>query len=91
MVGRYQHQKTMAAKGDMTFLRNVKWLGLLLLSVYQVSVLTWQQRVYAASWDDKAISDMHSHTANPTHFKQCLNAFASKKCKLWLWSLRAID
>lgn len=39
----------MAAKGGMMFLRNVKWLGLLLLSVYQVSVLTWQQWVYAAS------------------------------------------
>lgn len=30
----------MAAKVDMTFFRNVKWLGLLLLSVYQVSVHT---------------------------------------------------
>lgn len=74
----------MAAKGDMTFLRNVKWLGLLLLSVSQVSVLTRQRWVYAASWDDEAISDTHSHPANPTHFNHRLYAFASKKCKLWL-------
>ena len=41
IVSRVKTMKTVAAKVDMTFLRNVMWLGLLLLSGHQVSVHTW--------------------------------------------------